>query len=123
MIPTSSKALLIISLALLAVFIMLAGPAACNAFRSKGAQSRVEKAQTGAVVNSAKDAIATQEASTGRERASEGLTATNTKEITSAEGADIKVHPGVNDAGIRSLCRRAAYRDSDRCRVQPASTQ
>lgn len=91
--------------------------------RSRAAQSRVDAAQNSAVVESAKDAIGTQEAAAGREQASEEMTTQNSKEIRSAEGADAKVSTGVNDAGIRSLCRRPAYRNSERCRVFAASPE
>ena len=88
--------------------------------RSKATQSRVDDAQNTAVVESAKDAIATQGAAGEREAASEEMTVKNNEEIRSAEGADVKVNAGVNDAGLRSLCSRAAYRNSERCRLLAA---
>lgn len=47
-------------------------------------------------------------------RESETLTRSNTDEILSTPGADAPVGP-VSDAGLRSLCRRAAYHDHPRC--------
>jgi Flp pilus assembly protein TadB len=91
----------------------------CQQARQQAAQSRVDKAQTGAVVESAKDAIATQGRQQRDFEASEDLTKQNTKEITNAKGADIQIAPDVSAAGLASLCRRAAYRDHPRCRVQP----
>ena len=91
--------------------------------RSKATQARVDAAQTSAVVESAKDAIATQGAASGREQASEALTQKNSEEIRNAEGANVKAGAGVNDAGLRSLCRRSAYRDSERCRLLAAGSE
>jgi Tfp pilus assembly protein PilV len=79
------------------------------------AESRVESGQSGAAVASGKDAIATQGAAAARETASEDLTRTNEEEIRHAKGADATVDPAARDAGLASLCRRAAYRASQRC--------
>lgn len=104
----------------LLVTILIAGPTACNKIRSMGAQGRLQQGQTEALSNSAGDAIAAQGAAAARERASEELTRTNEEEIRNAKGADAQVDPAVRDAGMRSLCRRAAYRDSERCRLLAA---
>ena len=114
---TMAMALIIVALL---VTIVIAAPAACNKIRSMGAQSRVDKGQIEALSNSAVDAIGTQGASAARERASQTLTRANEKEIRNAKGADAQVDPAVRDAGLRSLCRRAAYRDSERCRLLAA---
>lgn len=90
--------------------------------RGQAAQARVERAQGKAASQSAKDAIGTVVASGEREAASEQLTRTNSEEIRDAKGADVRVDPAANLAGMRSLCRRDAYRSSERCRVfQPHS--
>jgi flagellar biosynthesis/type III secretory pathway M-ring protein FliF/YscJ len=106
------------------VLIVVAGlfVRSCDSRRSAASQARVERSQAEAASNSAADAIGTVARSGEAERASEDLTRTNDKEIRNAEGADTRVGAGVNTAGLRSLCRRAAYRDNPRCRVfQPAS--
>lgn len=97
--------------------ILMFGPAACNKIRSQAAQSRLNEAQTGALGNSAADAVATQGAANKREAESQDLTRSNEKEIRNAEGASDPVNPAARDAGLRSLCRRAAYSNSERCRV------
>jgi hypothetical protein len=102
--------------AILLLVLLFAGPAACNAIRTKGAQVRLQGEQIDALGNSAKDAIATQGAASARERASEDLTKTNDEEIRNADGASDKVNPAVRDAGRRSLCRRPSYRDKPECR-------
>lgn len=104
----------IIVLVLLAVTL---GPAACNRIRSQGAQNRLNQGETEALANSAHDAVETQGKANRRETESEALTRSNEKEIRDAEGANDAVNPGVNAAGLRSLCRRSAYRDSQRCKL------
>ncbi|HEY8593326.1 MAG TPA: hypothetical protein VIL42_10755 [Sphingomicrobium sp.] len=89
----------------------------CDKRRSEAAQSRLERGQTGALANSAADAVGTVASSGEREAASETLTRTNEQEIRNAPGANDPVNPAARDAGLRSLCRRAAYRDSERCRL------
>lgn len=101
----------------LALVLILAGPAACNKIRSLRAQAELQQGQSEALGNSARDAIATQGEAHRREAESEALTKSNEKEIRDAPGADDAVNPAVRDAGLRSLCRRAAYRDSERCRM------
>lgn len=90
----------------------------CQQARQQAAQSRVDKAQHGALENSAADAINTQGEVSARDRASEDITRTNEKDIRNAEGANDPVNPAARDAGLASLCRRAAYRDSERCRLR-----
>lgn len=89
----------------------------CDQRRSAASQARVERSQAEAASNSAADAIGTVARAGAAERASEDLTRSNDKEIRNAEGADTRVGSGVDAAGRRSLCRRAAYRDDPKCRV------
>lgn len=89
----------------------------CDSRHNKAAQSRLEHAQGDAQANSAADAVNTVAASGDAAAASEGQTRANEKDIRDAKGSDAAVDPAVRDAGLRSLCKRAAYRDSERCRV------
>jgi len=89
----------------------------CERRKQMAAEGRLKDAQGKAVVESARDAIATQEAVQGRERASEELSQSSAKDIQNVEGAKVRVNPAVHAAGLRSLCVRDAYRDSERCRV------
>jgi hypothetical protein len=89
----------------------------CDVRRSKAAQSRVERSQAQAASNSAQDAIATVANADAAAGASEDLTRSNEKEIRNAEGSNAGVNPAARDAGLRSLCRRAAYRDDQRCKL------
>lgn len=89
----------------------------CDKRRSEAAQARVERGQAGAASESAKDAIGTVRASGEAEKASEELTRSNEREIRNAEGANDPVNPASRDAGLRSLCRRPAYRDNAKCKL------
>jgi len=109
--------MLAVGLALLATLLLLLGPAACERIRSLGAQARLGREQLDAAAKSGADAVAATAGAARRERESEDLTRHNEREIRDAQGADQKVDPGVRDAGLRSLCRRAAYRDGERCRL------
>jgi hypothetical protein len=95
----------------------------CQKRRSEAAQARVERGQAGAASESAKDAIGTVRASGEREKASEELTRSNEKEIRNAEGANDPVNSAVRDAGLRSLCRRPAYRNHERCKLLVAPSR
>lgn len=106
-----------ILVAALVIIMLTAGPAACNKIRSMGAQAKVNSAQSNAFVNSAGDAVETIGNANSRERSSDDLTATNSKEIHDAPGAKVQVNPAADAAGLRSLCRRAAYRHSERCQL------
>jgi len=110
-------AIIIVFAAVVAIAVI--GPAACNKIRSQGAQNRLNEGQTGALTNSAADAVATQGKANARERSSEDLTRSNDRDIRNAEGASDQAKPAVDSAGRRALCLRDAYRDRPECRVQP----
>ncbi len=80
-------------------------------------REKVEDAQSGAAINSARDAINTQAGANEREKQSEEISRENEGEIRNAQGANDAVDPAVRDAGLRAACRRAAYRNTERCRV------
>lgn len=89
----------------------------CNQASQHAAENDLNKGQQGALTNSAADAVNTQGAANARERESEDLTRSNAREIHNAKGADAAVDPDLNAAGLRAQCRRAAYRDTERCRM------
>lgn len=111
------KVVAIILLGLLVVGLAWFGFSQWQHARTAATESRLQGAQTGAVVESAKDAIATQGAAAARETASEALTRTNAEEIRNAKGADAAVDPAARDAGLHAACRRNAYSHSERCRL------
>ena len=87
----------------------------CRREPHAAAEQRVERAQSRATVESARDAISTQAKVAEAQSAGEELSRTNEKEIRDAKGADAPVDPALRDAGLASLCRRPAYRSSERC--------
>jgi hypothetical protein len=89
----------------------------CDKRRSERAQSRVDAAQSEAATNSAADAIGTVSRRGAEETASENLTRSNEREIRGADGAGERIKPGVDYAGRAALCRRQAYKDSERCKM------
>jgi hypothetical protein len=88
----------------------------CDNRHSAGAQSRVERSQSNAASNSAADAINTVTTVGSNEAASEGLGRSNDKDIRSAPGASDRVNSGVDTAGRKALCKRAAYRNDPKCK-------
>jgi Flp pilus assembly protein TadB len=113
----SARVIAIIVAAALAVLVVWAAFHFWQKSRSQGSQARVEHAQTEALSNSANDAVGTVARSGEASAASEALTRSNEQEIRNAKGADAPVDPAARDAGLRSLCRRAAYRDSPKCKL------
>jgi cell division septation protein DedD len=89
----------------------------CDKRRNEKAQSKVDAAQSEAATNSAADAINTVSEAGQREAASEDLTRQNERDIRAAPGAGDRVNAGVNAAGLQALCRRDAYRNTQRCKI------
>ncbi len=117
----TSRSLWLVGAGILLVVLFSLTVTQCSKRRSMAAQERVEDAQAGAAANSAADAIATVQRSGEATATSEELTRTNEREIRDAEGANDAVNAGVRDAGLASLCRRAAYLNHPKCKLrQPA---
>lgn len=83
------------------------------------AEAKLRGNQVEAAQASGKDAVNTVGEAGKRESASADLDRTNEGEIRNAEGADAAVAAPVRDAGLRSLCRRASYRNDPRCVQRP----
>lgn len=79
-------------------------------------KARLARNQTEAASQSGSDAVNAVAGAADREAAGDALTRTNDSAIRNAEGADAEVAEPVNDAGLAALCRRAAHRDSPRCK-------
>lgn len=108
---------LAIAVAVLSLVLLIVGPAACQKIRSLGLEKRVAQEQLDAHGASAVDAIDTAGNVSAVERAADDLTRSNEKEIRNAQGADTRLDPDAQRAGLRALCRRPSYRDSERCRL------
>lgn len=79
------------------------------------AEARLGHNTTEAALESGRDAVGAVSAEAAAERASDDLTRENADAIRHAEGADARVAAPARDAGLRSLCKRAAYRGSQQC--------
>ena len=107
-----------IALGALILLLLVAGPAACRKLHTDQARARLGEEQARAASNSGADAVATVAAAGHREQQSDGITTINDEEIRHAQGANAPIDPAVRDAGLGSLCRRVAYRDSEQCRMR-----
>ena len=78
-------------------------------------EARLNANRADAAIATASDAVASIASQAAAEAAHDQLTRENEDEIRNAPGAAAPVDPRLHDAGLRSLCRRAAYRDSQQC--------
>lgn len=113
--PSTKTILAIVIAALAAIILAIWGFNAWRASSADAAQGRVDKNQTKAAQASATDAVATVGSAVSNEAASANLTRTNELEIRNAKGADAAVDPAVRDAGLASLCKRAASQHDPKC--------
>lgn len=116
--PTGLKVLVGLALAL-----VLAGWLLWHAWGATSTaktEAKLSGNQTGAAFESGKDAVDTLGKSAARDAATDTITRENDRAIRNAPGAAAPVDPAARDAGLRSLCRRAAYRGKPECLQQPA---
>lgn len=90
-----------------------------RAARSAKAQAKLSTSQAGAAIESGHDAAATIGNRMDADATTDQITRENEDAIRRAEGADAPVAAPLRDAGIASLCRRAAYQRDPRCVQQP----
>jgi hypothetical protein len=116
--PTlAPRVIMVIAAIVLIAVLAFAVPSCLQKRRAAADQNRVDHAQAGAAQASAKDAGQTQSTVNANEVASEALGRSNEKDIRDAQGSDAVVAAPANTAGIRALCLRRAYRDTERCRL------
>lgn len=109
-----------IGLALLLVTV-IGGVRSCQMAQTAKTEARLSKGQTGAALASGADAVETLGQTAAGEAATDSITEENQRAIRQAPGADAPVDPAVHDAGLRGLCRRAAYRGRPECLQFPAA--
>lgn len=78
--------------------------------------AKADSAYSQGQATSAQEAIAAQDANQAADTNTDRQTQENSNAIHAAEGADGKVAPAVNAAGLRALCIRQLYRDTPQCR-------
>ena len=91
----------------------------CQAERTAKVGTRLATGQAGASLASGADAVDTTSNVQGNEIAADAITRENDDAIHKAEGAGAPVAAPVRNAGLASLCRRAAYRGDPKCVQQP----
>lgn len=89
--------------------------------RTASAEGKLNRNQTGAAIESGADAVNVIGNRAQADAAVDAATKENNNEIRQAEGAAAPVAPAVRDAGLASLCRRAAYRLDPKCVQQARS--
>ena len=112
-----------VALGAVVLVIALAGPAACRKLHDEQARARLGEERARAASRNGEDAVATVGAAADREQQSDQMGEDHEKAIRNATGADAPVDPAVRDVGLGSLCQRAAYRDSERCRLRRAAAR
>lgn len=110
----------IVWIAIAVLLVLVLGVGKCTYDRSAKTQLAVSKNQAGAALESGRDAVDTVGKQQASEQAADRVTKENEDAIRNADGADAPVAGGVRDAGLASLCRRAAYRNDPRCLQHPA---
>lgn len=84
--------------------------------RQQAAAAKADASLSDARAASGRDAVDAVSNAADRDSAIEQTTRENDDAIRNAPGAAASVDPGVAGAGRASLCRRAAYRDSEQCK-------
>ncbi|CAN5702539.1 hypothetical protein BH11PSE6_BH11PSE6_00090 [soil metagenome] len=112
-----AKAIVIIAVILIVVGLLFLR--SCETARTAKTQAKVSEGQAGASLASGADAVDTAGNVQGNEIAADTITRENDNAIHNAEGASAPVAAPVRDAGLASLCRRAAYRGDPKCVQQP----
>lgn len=105
-------------LAVLVVLALLAAIVAqrsCSAARTAKVTAKLATSQAGAAIASGHDAADTIGNRMADDAAEDAITRENHDAIHNAHGADAPVDPDATAAGLRSLCRRAAYRRDPQC--------
>lgn len=83
-------------------------------------ETKLVTGQADAALKSGADAARTVGKTAGAEAATDSITRENERAIRNAPGADAPVDPALHGAGLRGLCRYAAYRGKPECVQQPA---
>lgn len=87
----------------------------CQSAQTAHTTSTLATGQTGAAVASGADAANTVGNRIDADAATDTLTRDNGVTIRNAQGAEVIIAAPVRDAGLAALCRRAAYKDTQRC--------
>jgi hypothetical protein len=112
--PDVAKLIFWLTIAVLVVAVL--GVAKCSYDQRAQTEVKLAKDQAGAALQSGQDAVNTVGNRMDADAQGDALTRSSAATIDNAEGAKAPVAAPVRDAGIAALCRRAAYRDTPRCK-------
>lgn len=87
----------------------------CSKARQAGAEASLATEVGKATAASGSDAVNSVGDAAARDAETDTITRENANAIQSAAGADAPINPAVHNAGLDSLCRRAAYRCTKQC--------
>jgi hypothetical protein len=103
------------ALAIVALLVGLLALDRCQAARTAHTEARLATGQADAAVQSGADAVNAVGNRMSADVAIDTITQENRDAITKADGARAPVAPPARNAGLRSLCGRAAYRRDPKC--------
>lgn len=109
------RAIIILALVVAVSLIFVFGVSQCQRAQTAATAARVAKGQAGAAIESGGDAADTVGNRMAADAETDAITQENRDAIQNAEGARAPVAPAVRDAGLDSVCRRAAYSRDPRC--------
>jgi hypothetical protein len=104
----------------LAMGLLLWALGAISSGKGARVEARLNASRADAAISSGADAAQSVGRQASTEQAADAVTKENDRAIHQAPGADAPVAGTVHGAGLDSLCRRAAYRNSQQC-LQRAS--
>jgi hypothetical protein len=87
------------------------------------AAAKIEAALAQSRTTSAHDAVEITATGAARDAQTDATTRENADAIHHAPGADQRLDPGLNAAGLHGLCLRAAYHSRPECLQHPDSVQ
>ena len=93
----------------------------CTSARQASTEANLATSAGEASVGNGKDAVNSISGAAARTADTDKTTLENADAIRNAEGADAPVNPAVRNAGLDSLCRRAAYRCTEQCLQRAAA--
>lgn len=115
------RVIIMLALGVALAVAILFGVTQCQSARNAKTATGLAKGQAGAAIESGGDAVETLGNRAAADAAGDQLTRENEDAIRKADGAGAPVAAPVRDAGVSSLCRRAAYRGDPRCVQPPAA--
>lgn len=115
MIPPKLARIILIAFGVVVALSLLFAVRSCQQSRTAKTEAKLATGQADAAMKSGADAVQTVGNRMDADAATDTITRENNDAIRNAEGADAPVAAGVRDAGLASLCRRAAYRRDPKC--------